>query len=87
MARCDGTFRFTVSFHTQPLNMKEKLISKDSIVKQNTIKDPNYNPYCGRCSGLIRMIKIEVLYWKCKQCGAEHDEREQNSDPYYTKQD
>ena len=46
----------------------------DSIVKLNAEKDPNYCPYCLRCLGLVRMVKVEPLYWRCA-CGAEHDER------------
>lgn len=46
-----------------------------SIVRQNAEKDPTYCPYCMRCKGLIRMKKIEHMYWRCF-CGAEHDERE-----------
>lgn len=46
----------------------------DSIMKLNAEKDPNYCPYCLRCSGLVRMVKVEHLLWKCK-CGTIHDER------------
>jgi hypothetical protein len=40
-------------------------------VEINARKDPNYCPYCLRCSGLVRMQKIGELHWKCT-CGAEH---------------
>lgn len=40
----------------------------------NAEKDPNYCPYCMRCPGLVRMQKIEPMYWTCS-CGAVHDER------------
>lgn len=50
-------------------------IMSDSIIVANATKNPAYCPYCMRCSGLVRMVKIEPLYWRCK-CGAEHDERE-----------
>lgn len=45
-----------------------------SLIHQNASKDPNYSPYCGRCSGLHRMTKVEPFYWR-HHCGAEHDER------------
>jgi hypothetical protein len=45
-----------------------------SIVRLNAEKDPSYCPYCCRCSGLVRMVKIESFYWEC-HCGAKHDER------------
>lgn len=45
-----------------------------SQVLINAEKDPTYCPYCMRCSGLIRMVKVEHLLWECK-CGAIHDER------------
>ena len=44
-----------------------------SLVKENALKDPNYAPYCLRCPGLVRMVKVEPLYWRCR-CGAQHDE-------------
>jgi hypothetical protein len=47
----------------------------DSIMKINALKDPNYAPYCLRCSTMMRMTRVEPLLWKCK-CGAIHDERE-----------
>jgi hypothetical protein len=46
-----------------------------NVIQQNAARDPNYSPYCLRCSGLVRMIKIETLLWHCR-CGAVHDERE-----------
>ena len=45
-----------------------------SIVRLNAEKDPNYNPYCGPCPGLVRMRKVEPFLWRCR-CGAVHDER------------
>lgn len=55
-----------------------KLVRADSepksIVRLNAEKDPGYNPYCGRCSGLVRMQKVETFLWK-HFCGAVHDER------------
>lgn len=45
-----------------------------SVVRRNAEKDANYNPYCMRCSGPVRMRKIEPMLWRC-QCGAVHDER------------
>ena len=47
----------------------------DSVIKSNALKNPHYAPYCGPCPRLVRMEKIEPLYWRCKRCGAEHDER------------
>lgn len=44
------------------------------IILKNGLKDPNYNPYCGRCKGLVRMQKVEHLYWR-HHCGAVHDAR------------
>lgn len=45
------------------------------FVLENAKSDPDYNPYCLRCSGLIRMKKVEPFYWRC-HCGAEHDIRD-----------
>lgn len=45
-----------------------------SQVLLNAEKDPSYAPYCLRCPGLVRMVKIEPFFWRCK-CGAMHDER------------
>jgi len=47
-----------------------------SVIKHNALNDPSYAPYCGPCPTLVRMKKIEHLYWRCEFCGAEHDERE-----------
>lgn len=44
------------------------------IVRALAEIDPNYKPYCLRCVGLVRMLKVEAFYWACT-CGAEHDER------------
>lgn len=44
------------------------------IILRNVAKDPSYAPYCVPCPGLVRMKKVEHLYWRC-HCGAEHDER------------
>ncbi len=46
-----------------------------SQVKENALKDPNYSPYCLKCSSMKRMDKYEHLYWVCFKCGAVHDER------------
>ncbi len=45
-------------------------------IYENVIKDPNYAPYCGRCRCLVRMRKVEKLYWKCAKCPAVHDQRD-----------
>ncbi len=46
----------------------------DQVI-ENTIKDPNYNPYCMPCPGLQRMRRVEAFWWKCPKCGAQHDVR------------
>ena len=46
-----------------------------SIIRVNAERDPRYSPYCGRCRGLTRMVKIAPFYWKCDRCPAIHDER------------
>jgi Zn finger protein HypA/HybF involved in hydrogenase expression len=46
-----------------------------SIVRQNAEREPNYAPYCLRCNTIRRMTKVEQFFWRCSQCGAEHDER------------
>lgn len=55
-----------------------------SIIADNAKKNPAYCPYCMRCDGLVRMVKIETLYWRCR-CGAEHDERGQTPESEPTK--
>ncbi len=45
-----------------------------SQVLLNAEKDPSYAPYCMRCPRLVRMVKVEPFFWRCK-CGAMHDER------------
>ena len=45
------------------------------IIRRNATQNPNYAPYCGRCHGLVRMKKVEHMYWRCDYCLAEHDER------------
>lgn len=51
-----------------------------SIVRLLAEKDPSYRPYCLRCVGLVRMVKVERMFWKCT-CGAVHDERASRSPP------
>lgn len=48
----------------------------DSQIKINALKDPAYCPYCMRCSGLVRMVNVETMLWRCEKCGAVHDERD-----------
>ena len=48
--------------------------SEKSQVRINAEEDPDYCPYCLRCSATVRMKKVEPFYWRCA-CGAEHDER------------
>ncbi len=43
-------------------------------MRVNAEMDPGYSPYCLRCPGLIRMVKVVAFFWRCG-CGAEHDER------------
>lgn len=45
-----------------------------SQVLSNAHQDSSYRPYCMRCSGLIRMAKVEAFFWKCG-CGAVCDLR------------
>lgn len=52
----------------------------ESIVKSNAIKDPSYCPYCMRCDGLVRMVKVCEFGWRCR-CGAQHDERDNQAAP------
>lgn len=53
-------------------------IAMSEQIRINAAKDPSYCPYCGRCNGLIRMVKVAPLLWQCK-CGAIHDERPQGT--------
>lgn len=46
-----------------------------SVMRLNAEADPNYRPYCLRCSTMIRMALVAPFYWQCVRCGAEHDER------------
>lgn len=46
----------------------------EAIVINNARKDPNYCPYCLRCTGLVRMKKVCDFFWRCK-CGAMQDSR------------
>ncbi len=45
------------------------------FVIDNARKNPFYTPYCGRCPGLVRMIKADEFHWGCT-CGAVCDLRE-----------
>lgn len=55
----------------------ERMAAKahDPIIVLNHILDPNYAPYCMRCSGLHRMRVVEPFLWE-HTCGAIHDERQ-----------
>jgi hypothetical protein len=53
----------------------DRLKAKDMIVVVNAIADPNYRPYCLRCTSLIRMKLEEPFLWT-HDCGAIHDERQ-----------
>lgn len=48
------------------------------IILRNVANDPYYAPYCMRCTGLIRMRRVEQHYWWCA-CGAECDYRREPS--------
>lgn len=50
-----------------------------SLVRKNAEADPNYCPYCMRCSGLVRMRKVGHMHWRC-DCGAEHIETDGHDD-------
>jgi hypothetical protein len=51
-----------------------------SQVRLNAEANPNYCPYCLRCVGLVRMVKVEPFLWRCR-CGAVHDERRVPASP------
>ena len=51
-------------------------VKPKSQVRHNAEKDPSYCPYCMRCAGLVRMVKVQPFLWGCL-CGAVHDERDQ----------
>lgn len=45
---------------------------KFNFATRNMRRDPEYAPYCGRCSGLVRMARISPTVARCR-CGAVHD--------------
>jgi hypothetical protein len=47
----------------------------DDQVQRNQAKDPTYSPYCLRCSGLVRLKKIERDLWQCTRCDVVRDDR------------
>jgi hypothetical protein len=49
-------------------------LAHSPVIVLNHIADPKYAPYCGRCSGLVRMKVVAPFYWE-HSCGAVHDER------------
>ncbi len=53
--------------------MNDEHFSKFLFLKLKT--EPDYNPYCGRCDGLVRMQRKEYGHWT-HWCGATHDARE-----------
>lgn len=57
-----------------------QLTACEELIISNTRKNPNYCPYCLPCPGLVRMVKVEPFYWRCR-CGAECDLRKYVSDP------
>ena len=42
------------------------------IVRRNMVRDSKYAPYCMRCSGVVRMVRVTLTLARCA-CGAEHD--------------
>ena len=44
------------------------------LILCNAEEDPNYAPYCMRCTGLVRMRIVDRHYWWC-HCGAQCDYR------------
>jgi len=49
--------------------------AKSYVIVRNHMDDPNYAPYCGRCTGLYRMSVVEPFLWN-HGCDAVHDERQ-----------
>jgi hypothetical protein len=47
----------------------------DDQVQRNQAKDPTYSPYCLRCSGLVRLKKVERDLWQCTRCDVVRDDR------------
>lgn len=69
------------SYHGNWLIRRPRGTTGLEIVINNAKKDPNYCPYCMRCTGLIRMKKVAPFYWNC-HCGAIYDLRDiVNSSP------
>jgi hypothetical protein len=64
--------KFLSEFASAPAPVSE---AAPSQVLTNAMKDPNYAPYCMRCSGAYRMQRIEPFLWS-HHCGAIHDERQ-----------
>lgn len=52
-----------------------------STMRINAEADPGYAPYCLRCTAWPRMQAVERFYWRCRNCGAEHDERTPPASP------
>lgn len=48
--------------------------AKEDIVRQNAKFDPDYCPYCLRCTSFVRMRLVARFVWSCP-CGALHDAR------------
>jgi hypothetical protein len=47
---------------------------KMCLIYQKAEADPEYNPYCLRCRGLVRMRWVAPFLWSCT-CGAICDAR------------
>lgn len=45
----------------------------ESQATRNMRKNPHYAPYCGRCPGLVRMVRTGPLKAKCRRCPARHE--------------
>lgn len=46
-----------------------------SQVRRNAELDSWYAPYCLACRSMARMAEVSRFFWRCTECGAEHDER------------
>ena len=67
MTASDWRFEVAITGETRAVERK-------SHVRYNAENDPTYAPYCMRCTGLVRMVKVIPFFWSCR-CGAQHDER------------
>lgn len=54
-------------------------MAEKTLVRKNAETRADYAPYCCGCRTMDRMAKVEDFYWRCRHCGAEHDERGEGS--------